>query len=480
MSASSGARELRATFTSRSAGLVHRGGLVGSWSETSMAANSRAPGVSVPGAWTGGGAETADLDTRGTRWAAKYVAQSGASRRYWSAGATVSRTSDSESSVPNPAGRVFFDSAQAWADAQAGRGAGTWMGARGGGRTSYATTEVAPFVEADVLQSARARMRGGLRADYQAGGGTLLSPRLSGAALWRGATLRWGGGVFVHDWTTGVLLQALENDRDHLDRVLARGDMPAVAIDSRIAAGFTRPRDLVLRASVERRRGGWTPGIEYTWTRTTHALGSRRLADGDGWVDTLDSNRSAQRQRVHVSLQGEVKRQRIATHYQWTRARDDGAGPFSFPEAQDDLAAEWARTAGLAAHEVSVVASLGLPAGVSLTVIDGWHSSTPFDVTSGADALGLGLFNSRGGRPRNSGNGPGYHSTSLFASRRVALPGTKRSGRATYANVSLHVENLLNERNVVAVGSVASSPLFGAPLVALPGRSVRLSVSFDR
>jgi hypothetical protein len=480
MSLGSEARELRATFTTRSAGLVHRGGLVGSWSETSMAANSRAPGVSVPGAWAGGGADTAALDARGERWAAKYVVQSGPNRRYWSAGAAVSRTSDSEASVPNPAGRVLFETTAAWADAQSGRASGTWLGARGGGRTSDATTEVAPFVEADVLQSARVRMRGGLRADYQAGGGTLLSPRLAGAALWRGATLRWGGGVFVHDWTTGVLLQAVENDRAHLDRFLARGDLPPVPIDSRIAAGLTRPRDLVLRASVERRLGGWTPGIEYTWTRTTHALGSRRLADGDGWVDTLESNRSARRERVHVGVQGEVKGQKLGAHYQWTRARDDGAGPFSFPETQDDLAAEWARTAGLAAHELTVVASLSLPAGVSLTVIDSWHSSTPFDVTSAADSLGLGLFNSRGSRPRNSGDGPGYHSTSLFGSRRVALPGTRRSGRGTYANVSLHVENLMNERNVVVVGSVAGSPLFGVPLVALPGRSVRVSVSFDR
>jgi hypothetical protein len=106
----------------------------------------------------------------------------------------VSRTSDSESDVPHPAGRVIFESAPAWADAQAGRGTGTWLGARGGGRTSFASTSVAPFVEADILQSARVRLRGGLRADYQTGGGTLVSPRLSGAALWRGTTLRGEAG----------------------------------------------------------------------------------------------------------------------------------------------------------------------------------------------------------------------------------------------------------------------------------------------
>jgi hypothetical protein len=198
-------------------------------------------------------------------------------------------------------------------------------------------------------------------------------------------------------------------------------------------------------------------------------------------VDTLESSRFARRHRLHVSLQGETKGQRIGAHYQWTRSRDDTDGPFSFPESQDDLAAEGARSAGIAPHELSVVGSFRLPAGVSLTVVESYHSSTPYNVTSGADPGGLGLFTFRDGRPRNSGDGPGYHSTSLYLSRRIALPGTGgASARRTWANVSLHVENLLNERNYVAVGGVAGSPLFGVPLVALPGRSLRLSVSFDR
>jgi hypothetical protein len=324
-------------------------------------------------------------------------------------------------------------------------------------------------------------VRGGLRADYQAGGGTLVSPRLSGVALWHGATLRGGAGLFVHDWTTGVLLQAVKNDRSHLDRFLATGGSTPIPIDSRIAGDLARPRDLVLRASVERPWGGVTPGIEYTWTRATHRLGSRRLAARDGLVDTLESNRFARRHQVHASLQAQAKGQRLGVHYQWTRSRDDGDGPFSLPETQEALAAEEARSAGIAPHELSVVVSLDLPGHVSLTVVDSWHSSTPYDVTSGSDPAGLGLFNSRGGRPRNSGNGPGYHATSLYASRRIALPGTGgRSGQRTYANVSLHVENLLNHRNDVVLGSVPGSPLFGMPLVALPGRSLRLSVSFDR
>lgn len=491
MSLRSDTRELRATFTTRSAGHLHRAGLVGSWSESAMTANSRRPGVSVSGAWTGGGSDAAAADVRGATWALKYVVQASSNRRSWSAGAMISRSSDSESEVTNPAGRMVFETPQAYADALTGLGTGTWLGARGSGRTAYASTAVAPFVEADILQSARVRLRGGLRADYQTDGGTLVSPRLAGVATWRGSTLRWGGGIFVHNWTTGVLLQAIKNDRSHLDRFLVTsasfadpegGDTSqAVPIDSRIAGDLTRPRDLVLRASVERPLGRLTLGIEYTWTSTTHRLGSRRLAVHDGWMDTLESNRFARRHRLHASLQCEAKGQRISAHYQWTRSRDDTDGPFSFPESQEGPDAEEARSAGVAPHELSVVASFKVPAGVSLTVIESYHSSTPYNVTSGTDPAGLGLYSFRAGRLRNSGNGPGYNSVSVYGSRRIALPipgGSSR--RRIWADVGLHVENLLNDRNYVAVGGVAGSPLLGAPLVGLPGRSLRVSVSFDR
>jgi hypothetical protein len=330
-----------------------------------------------------------------------------------------------------------------------------------------------------------------LRADYQSGGGTLVSPRLSGAAVWHGSTLRWGAGVFVHDWTPGVLLQALENDRSHLDRFLVRGaaladqekgdTTQAVPIDSRIAFDLTRSRDVVLRASIEHPLGSLTPGMEYTWTTTTHLPGSRRLADPEGLVDVLESNRFARRHQLHFRLQAEARGQRMSAHYQWTRSRDDTDGPFSFPESQDDLAAEAARSAGVAPHELSVVGSFKLPAGVSLTVVETWHSSAPYNVTSGTDPAGIGLYSFRGGRPRNSGNLPRFNSVSLYCSRRIALslPGS-RSRQKPYANVGLQLENLLNDRNYLVVGSVAGSPLFGVPLVGLPGRSLRVTISLDR
>jgi hypothetical protein len=62
----------------------------------------------------------------------------------------------------------------------------------------------------------------------------------------------------------------------------------------------------------------------------------------------------------------------------------------------------------------------------------------------------------------------------------MALPlPAKANGRKVYANVSLRLENLLDDRNYLVLGSVVGSPLLGTPLAARPGRALRVSVSFD-
>jgi hypothetical protein len=128
-----------------------------------------------------------------------------------------------------------------------------------------------------------------------------------------------------------------------------------------------------------------------------------------------------------------------------------------------------------------VVGRFRLPGAVSLTVVEAWHSSTPYNITTGTDPAGLvGLYTFRGGRRRNSGNGPGFNSLSLYASRRISLPlPGKPTGKRIHANVRLRVENLLDNRNYLVVGGVAGSPLLGVPLAARPGRALRVSVSFD-
>ena len=254
----------------------------------------------------------------------------------------------------------------------------------------------------------------------------------------------------------------------------------AVSIGSRIDPDMDRARDLMVRSSIERPVGSLTPGLEYTWTDSTHLPGSRRLAAPDGWIDQLESNRFARKHQVHLRLQYQRKGQQIVAHYEWIRSVDDTDGPFSFPEFQNNLRAEVARSSGVAPHNLSIVGNFKFPAQVSVTVVDTYRGSSPYDITSGTDAEGKGLYNSRAGRPRNSGDRPSCTSLTLFGYRRIAVPLVLlHSKRKTYANVGVQVENLLNNRNFLSMGSVTRSPLFATPMGGLPGRSIRLTFNLD-
>jgi hypothetical protein len=209
-------------------------------------------------------------------------------------------------------------------------------------------------------------------------------------------------------------------------------------------------------------------------------LGSRRLAGDGGWLDFLESDRNAERQQVHTQVRYKIKMQQFLAYYDWVRAFNDTDGAFSFPANQNDIRAEWARSAGIAPHSLTFAAMLQLPGKISANITESWRGSAPYNITTGSDPTGDGLYTDRGGLPRNSGNGPGYNSLSLYASRRIVLPTLPTRPRKRLAvRVGLQGANLLGIRNYTGVGSVLGSPTFGMPLYALPGRSVRVWMNLD-
>ncbi len=54
-----------------------------------------------------------------------------------------------------------------------------------------------------------------------------------------------------------------------------------------------------------------------------------------------------------------------------------------------------------------------------------------------------------------------------------------KSRERIYIDAGIRVENLLNNKNYLAFGPVLGSPLFEKPLLALPGRSLRVWFNFD-
>jgi hypothetical protein len=453
-----------------------------------MTANSTARGLSVAGSFVAGGASIATQSADRLMWTAKQVMRSSSSRP-WAAGVEVNGSRHTYLQVPNPLGLIEFESQDSFAHALAGQATAIFHVARGNGLIEYDGVTLAPFVQKTVIRRSRVQIDGGVRADYQSRIGMTVSPRLWAATEWRGLNIQGGGGLFTTFVPSGVFVNAISNDGQHLHQYVAIGTSlsPADAdlsgrdiIPTTLAPDLRAGRQFMERVSVSRRAGHFTPSIEYTVTRDTHRLGADRLDTGEGWIDVVESNRSATRHRLKASLQYLHKAQSVTAHYEWLHAYDNGDGPSSFPEHQGGFASEWARSAGLAPHSVTLASIFTLPHRVIAAVTDTWQSSAPYDITAGVDADLNGIFNERSGRPRNSGNSPSQNVLSLHASRRIEFPSVRGWFRnRVRMNVGVHLDNLTGAHNYTSLGSVAGSPTFGTPLGATPGRSARVSLSLD-
>jgi hypothetical protein len=482
------AREARATMTAIGSRLLYEGGVIAGQTSSKTMANSAGMGIAVSGDVVMGGSSISRAQTNRIQWTSKHVLRSQSSRP-WSAGITVAGTDDSSRLAPNPAGTFQFADAESYATALAGGATGTWFVTRGHQAVRYINVTAAPFLQKTLARSKYVELDAGVRADFQAGFGTIVAPRMSIAGEWRGVNIRAGAGLFVRTLPAAIFVAAIANDGRHLEQFMAT-DVSFVnvasaqldgqgSIRSRLSPTLARPRQWMERISVERRLGNLTSAVEYTWTEDA-LLGSRRLAVGAGWADVVESNRAARGRRLHLRAAYTWKRQQLVANYEWTRARDNSDGPFSFLERADDIAAEFVRSAGVSPRNFTAAGTFRLPAAVSLTISDTWRNSAPFDITTGSDVLRTGLTVDRGGRARNSGTGPGYHSVAAYGYRRIPLPKIPgRPVRRHYLDLGVQADNILDRRNYISVGSVAGSSTFGRPLAAFPGRSVRLFLSVD-
>ena len=468
--------------------LSFESGFVARDSSSLMTANSVARGLSVAGSFVAGGASVATQHSDRLAWTAKQIVRSSSSHP-WAAGMEVSGTSQSYLQVPNAQGVVEFESQESFEQALAGHPTATFHVARGNGSIDYDGVTVAPFVQKTLIRSAHVQVDGGVRADYQSRIGMNLSPRLWAATEWHGLNVQGGGGLFTRYVPSNVFVNAIANDGQHLRQYLGVGtslsnvDANLASRDivtTTLAPDLHAARQTMERLSVSRRTGHFTPSLEYTLTRDVHRLGSDRLETADGWLDVVESNRSATRHRIKASLQYLHRSQSVTAHYEWLRAYDNGDGPFSYPERQGQFASEWARSAGLAPHSVTLASTLSLPHRVIAAVTDTWQSSAPYDITAGVDTDRNGIFNERNGRPRNSGDSPSQHVLSIHASRRFEFPYVRGwFGSRFRMNLGVHLDNLTGARNYTSIGSVVGSDTFGKPLGAMPGRSARFSLSID-
>jgi hypothetical protein len=481
-------RDVRMTANRTARGRTFEFGASAHISRSDVRANSAALGVVVPGQFVSGGNASAASSADRTLWTIKQVVRSG-SARPWSAGVVFSSNRQSSSDEANPSGVIEFESLAAYRAAVNGAPTGTLVRAQDSA-ASYRAVTASPFVQKVIWRGNSSEINAGLRGDYQRGFGTIISPRVSMAATWRGTSFAAGAGLFAREIPHGIIWVTVRDagtaDRQWLARDVSLTNLPTTfelagrRLSSSLEPGINRPREWMSRVSVERPLGRLTAGVEYSRSIERHLLGSRREQAPNGWLDSFESNRRATRDRVHSQLRFDHRRQHVSWHYEWTRAYDNTDGPWSFAERQDDLASEWARSSRTAPHAVTLTGTFALPGAITLNATNTWSSGTPYNVTTGIDEFGNGLRNDRGGRPRNGADGPASNDLSAYAHRRFVLPDRLVPGKRRFAfSVGLHGHNLLNRRNYVALGSVAGTPAFGKPTAALPGRALRVTFSLD-
>jgi hypothetical protein len=178
---------------------------------------------------------------------------------------------------------------------------------------------------------------------------------------------------------------------------------------------------------------------------------------------------------------------------------DAGRTPVS-PQSSYNDAGESSRPDFHASNEVYAGGDIDLPYKISGSLQFDASSGLPYNITTGADANGDGVFNDRpsyalhggtgvystpfgllsansinGNVPRNAGTMPPIMHMDMNLSRSFHLE-TKKTGSHRVLTLNLRSANLLNHTNVTAVSSVLTSPIFTEPLTAASARRVEVGV----
>ncbi len=203
--------------------------------------------------------------------------------------------------------------------------------------------------------------------------------------------------------------------------------------------------------------------------------------------------------------QHSLKKLQIFLGYVRLDLRSNADSATFFPQSSYSNAGEYARPGWEATHQVIGFGSYQLPQKVSLSVQFNAASGVPYNVTTGFDNNGDGVFNDRpvypagstgsatvyatrfgvlapsgAGAPirRNAGTLPWNVHLDSNLSRSFTLPHRAGKDGETLA-VNVRSTNLVNHTNVTAVGGVLGSPLFGEAYGADPGRRVEAGVRWS-
>jgi len=196
------------------------------------------------------------------------------------------------------------------------------------------------------------------------------------------------------------------------------------------------------------------------------------------------SNKSLQ---TELSISYPPRRFSALVNYAYGKAMNETDGVFSLPPDSFDVAGEWGPSPTDVRHRVNVGVNSDLIGGFRVGANYRAQSAAPYNITSGMDPNGDGVYNERPtGVTRNSARGAGLQNLDLALTWRLSLgqhqsPDGGRAGRSAPAprdadlfrfELFARATNVLNLVNPQNFSGVLTSPFFGLPTGAAGARRV--------
>ena len=480
---------------------------------------TEAPAVIVSGAFSSGGAGVqADRRTRDIEVVdnVDFVAGKHSLRTGFQMNAISYHTED----LQNTLGTFLFPSLDAFVEGRPS----TFSERVGAPDVRFNQFEFGWYIQDDIRLRKNYSLSVGLRHETQsnAGGYANFAPRL--ALAWSPLSttvIRVGAGMFYGWLAADTFEQAVRGDGLHMrDLLVLNPGFPnpfAGGLIDPLPPGRTRfdPRlrlpyvEQVSLGVQQQMRLGLKLNVNYNFARGVHVLRGHNInapAAGEavpdplsGIVNQIESTGISTLHLVTVSASQFSRRYSLVASYSWTKATDDGDGPFSLPTNNFDLAADRGPAATDIRHRFYCNLNLSLPEGLSIGSFFHANSAPPYTITTGFDDNHDFVFNDRpAGVGRNSvraagqwelstrlswsfGFGKPRSSSARSMGGQIVKSGGGGGGMsgitaegAKKLNFQLYAQayNLLNHTNATNFVGVQTSPFFGRPTAALAGRRI--------
>jgi outer membrane receptor protein involved in Fe transport len=382
----------------------------------------------------------------------------------------------------------------------------------GDGRVVFVEKVLGGFVQDEFKARPNLQISVGLRYDWQNyfHDNNNFGPRVSFAyapGKGRATVIRGGAGMFYDRTGPQPIFDLLRYDGHHLLQYVitdpsypdpnATGPPSIVTLNPAVKLPYL----LQFGATVERKVAkSTTLTVSYYGTRGVSLFRSLDInapppplyfARPDPQYSVwrqIESSADMKSHSLEIGVRGNITRY-FSGMAQYTLARaynNTGGNPNSgarsslnsFPANNYDLSGEWARADFDQRHRFNLLGTITPGRYFKLGVALALYSGMPYSITTGLDNYNDGMANARPpGVPRNSLEGPGYADLDLRWSHDFYLVRAKKE-KGPMATLGIDAFDVLNHVNYPSYVGVLTSPFFGRPVSALPGRRLQASFRF--